>query len=244
MCRRCSNLLSKEKNQHQPLEGNAKNQGSRTRLAQIYPLSFCQEMTHILLRLLKLEVFRFEDNSEHLSDSDISNIRPELDKIDADYNMTSTSTRTKVQDLPFNNQMDPLYSDDKEVTKLQRAMKQPQQKQLNIECSNKSDSRILAIHIAARRLRYLCIPHTLYNNCIMYNRTIGVNSPLTTLACFCGKLTRRASFGFLPAHRCDWNDVICFSKVSSPAVKKSSTRRDMTLWTCLPLALLPETSMR
>ena len=74
--------------------------------------------------------------------------------------MTSTSTRTKIQDLPFNNQIDPLYIDDREVTKLQRAVKQfPAGTEPDIESSNKSDSRILASHNGARRLRYLCPIH-------------------------------------------------------------------------------------
>ena len=79
--RRCSNYTKKEKHQHQPLEGNTKSQGSRTRLAQIYPYSFCHEMAHILLRFLKAkpldnEVFLLEDIFEPFSDSDISHIKP------------------------------------------------------------------------------------------------------------------------------------------------------------------------
>ena len=60
--RRCSNYLGKEKHGHQPLEGNTKYQGSRTRLAQIYP----QEMAHILLRFLKVKPL---DNEVSLLDS-------------------------------------------------------------------------------------------------------------------------------------------------------------------------------
>ena len=134
-----------------------------------------------------------------------------MDRIDEEYNMTSASTRVKIQDLPFNNQVDPLYISDPEVTKLQKAMKQfPQGTEMDLESSIKSDSRILAIHNGARRLRYLCIPHTPYNKCIMYNRTIGVNSPLTTPpddACvFLWQPCSPGKLWVLPAHRCDWNE--------------------------------------
>ena len=243
--RRCSNYLNKEKHLHQPLEGNTKSQGSHTKLAQTYPFSFCQEMPHILLRFLKAkpldnEVFLLEDMFEPFSDSDISYIRSDLDKIDEEYNMTSTSTRVKNQDPPFNNKVDPLYIQDSEVTKLQKAMKQfPQGTELDLESSNKSDSRILAIHNGARRLRYLCIPHTPYNKCIMYNRTIGVNSPLTTPpddACvFLWQVNSPEKLWILPAHRCDWNEfnptqwhVLVFSQ-NRMSFKEAPTIRPMPI---------------
>ena len=72
-------------------------------------------MAHVLLRFLKVkpldnEVFLLEDNFAPFSGSDMSHIRPELDKIDAEYNMTSASAHTKIEDLPFNSQKRPLYT--------------------------------------------------------------------------------------------------------------------------------------
>ena len=51
--RRCKNSTSSVKHEHQPLEGNAGTFGSRTKLAQVYPYQFCQDLAHILLRHLK-----------------------------------------------------------------------------------------------------------------------------------------------------------------------------------------------
>ena len=47
-----------------------------------------------------------------------------MGKIDEEYNTTCANTRTRVQDLSFDNQVDPLHIRDSEVTKLQMAMKQ------------------------------------------------------------------------------------------------------------------------
>ena len=48
------------------LEGNAGTFGSRTKLAQVYPYQFCQDLAHVLLRHLKVkpldnEVYFLED---------------------------------------------------------------------------------------------------------------------------------------------------------------------------------------
>ena len=183
--KRCSSYWKSAKHQHQPLEGNTTNQGSRTKLAQIYPFSSCQNLAHILLRFLKVkpldnEVFVLEDILDSFSEDDVSSIRSDLDKIDSEYNMTSSSTKVKTQDLPFNNQVDPLFFNDPEVLKLQRAMKQfPQGTELDLEAHHTSDSRLYAIYHGAR-LRYLCVPHTPYKKCVMCCRTIGINYPLAT----------------------------------------------------------------
>ena len=58
--RRCKNSTSSVKHEHQPLEGTF---GSRTKLAQVYPYQFCQDLTHILLRHLKVKPL---DNEVHL----------------------------------------------------------------------------------------------------------------------------------------------------------------------------------
>ena len=61
--RRCNSLV---KHEHQPLEGNAGTFGSRTKLAQVYPYQFCQDLAHILLGHLKAKPL---DNEVHLLDS-------------------------------------------------------------------------------------------------------------------------------------------------------------------------------
>ena len=52
--RKCKNSISSVKHEHQPLEGNAGTFGSRTKLAQVYPYQFCQDLAHILLRHVKV----------------------------------------------------------------------------------------------------------------------------------------------------------------------------------------------
>ena len=203
--KRCSNYWKSVKHQHQPLEGNTKNHGSRTKLAQI----------HILLRFLKVkpldhEVFLLEDILDSFTDDDVSSIRSDLDQSHSEYSMTSSGTKATIQDLPFNNQVDPLFINDPEVLKLQQAMKQfPQQTELDLEVHHTSDSRLYAINHGARRLRYLCIPHTPYKKCVMCCRTIGINYPLTTPpddACgFLWQVNVPSRIWALPAHRCDWS---------------------------------------
>ena len=53
--RRFKNSTSSVKHEHRPLEGNAGTFGSRTKLAQVYPYQFCQDLAHILLRHLKVK---------------------------------------------------------------------------------------------------------------------------------------------------------------------------------------------
>ena len=79
-------------------------------------------------------------------------------------------------------------------------MKQfPQETELDLEVHHTSDSRLYAIYHGARRLRYLCVPHTPYEKRVMCCRTIGINYPLTTPPDgTCLSLV-------LPAHRCDWS---------------------------------------
>ena len=63
---------------------------------------------------------------------------------------TSSSTKAKIQDLPFNNQVDPLFINDPEVLKLQRAMAQfPQGTELDLEVRYTSDSRDCTPYIMA-----------------------------------------------------------------------------------------------
>ena len=49
--KRCTNGLGGERpfHQHQPIEGNAPGYGSRTKLAQIYPYTFCLTLVKVIL---------------------------------------------------------------------------------------------------------------------------------------------------------------------------------------------------
>ena len=75
--RKCKNFTSSVKHEHQPLERNAGSFGSRTKLAQVYPCQFCQDLAHILLRHLQVkpldnEVYLLEDLSNHSPSSKLT----------------------------------------------------------------------------------------------------------------------------------------------------------------------------
>ena len=94
--RRCKNSTSSVKHEHQPLEGNAGTFGSRTKLAQVYPYQFCQDLAHILLRHLKVkpldnEVYLLEDLFEPFTIKQVDILRKEMEAIDKEFNMTSSS---------------------------------------------------------------------------------------------------------------------------------------------------------
>ena len=113
--RRCKN-----KHEHQPLEGNAGTFGSRTKLAQVYPYQFCQDLAHILLRHLKVkpldnEVCLLEDLFEPFTIKKVDILRKEMEAIDNQFNMTSSSLAVRIQDLPFNKAASPEVSEDDEA---------------------------------------------------------------------------------------------------------------------------------
>ena len=94
--RKCKNSTSSVKHEHQPLEGNAGTFGSRTKLAQVYPYQFCQDLAHILLRHLKVkpldnEVYLLEDLFEPFTIKQVDILRKEMEAIDKEFNMTSSS---------------------------------------------------------------------------------------------------------------------------------------------------------
>ena len=87
----------------QPLEGNAGTFGSRTKLAQVYPYQFCQDLARIILRHLKVkpldnEVYLLEDIFEPFTDKRVDILRKEMAAIDKEFNMTSSSTAVRIQD--------------------------------------------------------------------------------------------------------------------------------------------------
>ena len=127
--RRCKNFSSSVKHEHQPLEGNAGSFGSRTKLAQVYPYQFCQDLAHIILRHLQVkprdnEVYLLEDLFEPFTIKQVDILRKEMEAIDKEFNMTSSSLAVRTQDLPFNKDVQPLVIQDPLVQKFQKTMKQ------------------------------------------------------------------------------------------------------------------------
>ena len=108
--RKCKNFTSSVKHEHQPLEGNAGTFGSRTKLAQVYPYQFCQDLAHIVLRHLKVKPL---DNEVYL-------LEDLFEAIDKEFNMTSSSLAVRIQDLPFNKDVQPLVIQDPLVQKFQK----------------------------------------------------------------------------------------------------------------------------
>ena len=85
--RRRNSLSSSVKHEHQPLEGNAGTFRSRTKLAQVYPYQFCQDLAHILLRHLQVkpldnEVCLLEDLFEPFTIKQVDILRKEMEAID------------------------------------------------------------------------------------------------------------------------------------------------------------------
>ena len=125
--RRCKHFSSSVKHEHQPLEGNAGTFGSRTKLAQVYPYQFCQDLAHILLRHLQVkpldnEVYLLEDLFEPFTITQVDILRKEMEAIDKEFNMTSSS-------------LQPLLIQDPLVQKFQKTM--------NLGLKSISSSKIL-----------------------------------------------------------------------------------------------------
>ena len=101
--RKCKNFTSSVKHEHQPLEGNAGTFASRTKLAQTSSV----RISHILLRHLKVkpldnEVYLLEDLFKPFTIKQVDILRQEMEAIDKEFNMTSSSLAVRIQDLPFN----------------------------------------------------------------------------------------------------------------------------------------------
>ena len=111
--RKCKNFTGSAKHEHQPLEGNAGTFGSRTKLAQVYPYQFSRDLAHIILRHLKVKPLDNEDDLfEPFTNQQVDLLRKEKEPIDKEFNMTSSSNAVKIQDLPFNKNVQPLVIQD------------------------------------------------------------------------------------------------------------------------------------
>ena len=125
--RRCKNFSSSVKHEHQPLEGNAGTFGSGLNWHRVYPYQFCQDLAHTLLRHLQVkpldnEVYLLEDLFEPFTIKQVD-MRKEMEAIDKEFNMTSSSLAVGIQDLPFNKDVQPLVIQDLVGQKFQKTMK-------------------------------------------------------------------------------------------------------------------------
>ena len=225
--RRCKNFSS--------LEGNAGTFGSRTKLAQVYPYQFCQDLAHILLRHLQVkpldnEVYLLEDLFEPFTIKQVDILRKEMEAIDKEFNMTSSSLAVRMQDLPFNRDVQPLVIQDPLVQKFQKTMK--------LGLKSISSSKILM----TGELRQLCISSTQYDACTAYVHTIGINMPITShpddaIISFWqpDQLNR---IWVLPASKCNWEKydprtwhAVMFSSIhqsftDAPAIRPMPIKAD------------------
>ena len=214
--RKCRNFTGSVKHEHQPLEGNAGTFGSRTKLAQVYPYQFCQNLAHIILRHLKVkpldnEVYLLEDIFEQFTDKQVDFLRKEMEAIDKEFNMTGSSTTVKVQDLPFNKDVPPLVIQDPLVQKFQKTLKQyPPGTEIDLFKQDPNDWRCQNMWIGCKKLRQLCISSTPYDACSAYVHTIGINMPINSPpddACIAfwqpDQLNR---IWVLPASKCNWEN--------------------------------------
>ena len=127
--RKCKDFTSSVKHEHQPLEGKGGTFGSRTKLAQVHPYQFCQDLARIILRHLKVkpldnEVCLLEGSFEPFTNKQVDILRKKVEAIDKEFNMTSSSTAVRFQDLPFNKNVQPLVIQDQLVQKFHKTPKQ------------------------------------------------------------------------------------------------------------------------
>ena len=159
--RRCKNFSSSVKHEHQPLEGNAGTFGSRTKLAQVYPYQFCQDLAHILLRHLQVkpldnEVRLLEGLFEPFTIKQVDILRKEMEAIDKEFNMTSSSLAVRIQDLPFNKDDQPLVIQDPLVQTFQKTMKQyPPGTEIDIFKQDPNDWRCQNMWNGCKKLKHL-----------------------------------------------------------------------------------------
>ena len=246
--RKCKNFTSSVQHEHQPLEGNAGTFGSRTKLAQVYPYQFCQDLARILLRHLKVkpldnEVYLLEDLFEPFTIKQVDILRKEMEAIDKEFNMTSSSLAVRIQDLPFNKDVQPLVIQDSVVQKFHKTMKQyPPGTEIDIFKQDPNDWRCQNMWNGCEKLRQLCISSTQYDACTAYVHTIGINMPITSppddaIISFWqpDQLNR---LWVLPASKCNWENydpktwhAVMFSSVhqsfsDAPAIKPMPIETD------------------
>ena len=76
------------------------------------------------MKPLDNEVYLLEDLFEPSTIKQVDILRKEMEAIDKEFNMTSSSLAVRIQDLPFNKDVQPLVIQDPLVQKFQKTMKQ------------------------------------------------------------------------------------------------------------------------
>ena len=122
-----------------------------------------------------------EDLFEPFTVKQVDILRKEMEAIDKEFNMTSSSLTVRIQDLPFNKDVQPLVIQDLLVQKFQKTMKQyPPGTQIDIFKQDPNDWRCQNMWNGCKKLRQLCISSTQYNACTAFVHTIGINMPTTS----------------------------------------------------------------
>ena len=125
--------------------------------------------------------------------------------------MTSSSLAVRIQDLPFNKDVQPLVIQDPLVQKFQKTMKQyPPGTEIDIFKQDPNDWRCQNMWNGCKKLRQLCISSTQYDACAAYVHTMGINTPSTSppddaIISFWqpDQLNR---IWVLPASKCNWEN--------------------------------------
>ena len=103
-----------------------------------------------------------------------------MEAIDKGFNMTSSSDAVKIQDFPFNKNVQPLDIRDSLVQKFQKTMKQHPGAEIDIFRQDPNDRRCQDMWNGCKKLRQLCISSTQYDACTACVHTIGINMPITS----------------------------------------------------------------
>ena len=94
------------------------------------------------MKPLDNEVYLLEDLLEPFTIKQVDILRKEMEAIDKEFNMTSSSLAVRVQDLPFNKDVQPLVIQDPLVQKFQKKMKQyPPETEIDIFKQDPNDWR-------------------------------------------------------------------------------------------------------
>ena len=157
--------------------------------------------------------------------------------------MTSSSLAVRIQDLPFNKDVQPLVIQDPLVQKFQKTMRQyPPGTEIDLFKQDPNDWRCQNMWNGCKQLRQLCISSTQYDACTAYVHTIGINVPITSppddaIISFWqpDQLNR---IWVLPASKCNWEKydpktwhAVMFSSVHesfthAPAIKPMPIETD------------------
>ena len=81
-------------------------------------------LRHLKVKPLDNEVCLLEELFEPFTIKQVDILRKDMEAIDKEFNMTSSSLAVRIQDLPFNKDVQPLVIQDPLVQKFQKTMKQ------------------------------------------------------------------------------------------------------------------------